>query len=153
MAIQNGNAHAADLGLRSLALFLRLHGVNAEPEQLRDHCGESAIGVRAMLRCARDFGLKVGSRTTHWKHLAGIHLPGIAALRDGGFLLLGKVEDDAALVLYPTSSHPKLMPRAEFEEIWDGRLILTGSQSLAARAHHAFAGLIAHGRDLVGRAR
>ena len=95
MAIQNGNAHAADLGLRSLALFLRLHGVNAEPDQLRERCGESAIGIRAMLRCARDFGLKVRSRTTHWKQLAGISLPGIAALRDGGFLLLGKVEDDA----------------------------------------------------------
>ncbi|RXT54058.1 type I secretion system permease/ATPase [Bradyrhizobium betae] len=152
MAIQNGNAHAADLGLRSLALFLRLHGVNAEPDQLRDRCGESAIGIHVMLRCARDFGLKVRSRTTHWKQLAGTHLPGIAALRDGGFLLLGKVEDDAALVLYPTSSHPKLMPRAEFEEIWDGRLILTGSQSLAGRAHHAFAGLIARGRDLVALA-
>ncbi|AWO93191.1 MULTISPECIES: type I secretion system permease/ATPase [Bradyrhizobium] len=152
MAIQNGNAHAADLGLRSLALFLRLHGVNAEPDQLRDHCGESAIGIRAMLRCARDFGLKVGSRTTHWKQLAGISLPGIAALRDGGFLLLGKVEDDAALVLHPTSPHPKLMPRAEFEEIWDGRLLLAGSQSLADRAQHAFAGLIARGRDLVALA-
>ena len=152
MAIQNGNAHAADLGLRSLALFLRLHGVNAEPDQLRDHCGESAIGIRAMLRCARDFGLKVGSRTTHWKQLAGISLPGIAALRDGGFLLLGKVDDDAALVLHPTSAHPKLMPRAEFEEIWDGRLILTGSHGLADRAQHAFAGLIARGRDLVALA-
>ena len=39
MAIQNGNAQAADLGLRALALFLRLHGVNAEPDQLRDRCG------------------------------------------------------------------------------------------------------------------
>ncbi|MBR0784905.1 type I secretion system permease/ATPase [Bradyrhizobium iriomotense] len=152
MAIQNGNAHAGDLGLRSLALFLRLHGVNAEPDQLRDRCGDSAIGIRAMLLCARDFGLKVASRTTHWKQLAGISLPGIAGLRDGGFLLLGKVEEDAALVLHPTATQPKLMPRAEFEEIWDGRLILSGSQSLADRAHHAFAGLIARGRDLANRA-
>ena len=60
MAIQNGDAHAADPGLRALALFLRLHGVNAEPDQLRERCGESAIGIGAMLRCARDFGLKVG---------------------------------------------------------------------------------------------
>ncbi|MBR1172808.1 type I secretion system permease/ATPase [Bradyrhizobium sp. KB893862 SZCCT0404] len=152
MAIQNGNAHAADLGLRSLVLFLRLHGVNAEPDQLRDRCGDSAIGIRAMISCARDFGLKVASRTTHWKKLAGIGLPGIAALRDGGFLLLGKVEEDAALVLHPTSTHPKLMPRAEFEEIWDGRLILSGSEGLAGRAHDAFTGLVAYGRDLAGSA-
>ncbi|WP_439392926.1 type I secretion system permease/ATPase [Bradyrhizobium sp. PMVTL-01] len=152
MAIQNGNAHAADLGLRALALFLRLHGVNAEPDQLRDRCGSNDIGISAMLRCAHEFGVKVRSRTTRWKRLAGTTLPGIASLRDGGFLLLGKVEDETALVLHPTASRPNTMTRAEFEEIWDGRLILTGSQSLAGRAHHAFADLVARGQDLVGRA-
>jgi len=112
MAMQNGNAHAADLGLRALALFLRLHGVNAEPDQLRDRCGSETIGIRAMLRCARELGLKVGSRTTHWKRLASIKLPGIASLHDGGFLLLGKVDDKAALVLHPTSSHPTFFPQS-----------------------------------------
>ena len=110
MAIQNGNAHAPDLGLRALALFLRLHGVIAEPDQLRDRCGSETIGIRAMLRCARELGLKVRSRTTHWKRLASIQLPGIASLRDGGFLLLGKVDDQAALVLTPTT-YPKPMTR------------------------------------------
>src|SRR6266851_262519 len=153
MAIQNGNAHAADLGLRALALFLRLHGVNAEPDQLRDRCGSSEIGIRAMLRCARDLGVKVRSRTTHWKRLAGIGLPGIASLHDGGFVLLGKVDDQSALVLHPTSSHPKLVTRAEFEAIWDGRLILAGSQNVAKRVLHALAGMTVRGRDLALRAR
>src|SRR5258705_2876847 len=153
MAMQNGNAHAADLGLRALALFLRLHGVNAEPDQLRDRCGSQAIGIRAMLRCARELGVKVRSRTTHWKRLARIGLPGIASLRDGGFLLLGKVDDRGALVLHPTSSSPKLITRAEFEAIWDGRLILAGSQSLAHRVLHAFAGMAVHAPELAGRAR
>lgn len=67
MAIQNGNAHAADLGLRALALFLRHHGVNTGPDQLRDRCGNSGIGICAMLRCARELGVNVRSRTTHWK--------------------------------------------------------------------------------------
>src|SRR6266702_6956126 len=151
MAIQNGNAHAADLGLRALALFLRLHGVNTEHDQLRDRYGDSGIGVRAMLRCARELGVKVRSSTTHWKRLAKIQLPGIASLHDGGFLLLGKVDDQAALVLHPTSSHPKLMTRAEFEEIWDGGLILAGSQSLANRALQALSGMSAHGVDLARR--
>src|SRR2546429_9955783 len=141
MAIQNGNAHAADLGLRALALFLRLHGVNAEPDQLRDHCGSSTISIRAMLRCARELGVKVRSRTTHWKRLANIQLPGIASLRDGGFLLLGKIDGQAALVLHPAASHPKMMTRAEFEEVWDGRLILPGSQNLANRVLHSITGM------------
>ncbi|WP_076860619.1 type I secretion system permease/ATPase [Bradyrhizobium mercantei] len=164
MAIQDGNAHAADLGLRALALFLRLHGVNTEPDQLRDRCGDNGIGIRAMLRCAREFGVKVRSRTTDWKRLASIQLPGIASLRDGGFLLLGKIDDQVALVLHPTSSHPRRMTRAEFEAIWDGGLISPGSQSLAHRALHAFAGirplgvglgagLMRHASDVLMRAR
>src|SRR6476469_10005131 len=141
MTIQNGNALAADPGLRALALFLRLHGVNTEQDQLRDRCGDSGIGIRAMLRCARELGVKVRSSTTHWKRLASIQLPGIASLRDGGFLLLGKVDDQAALVLHPTSSHPKLMTRAEFEAVWDGRLILTGSRRGVRPALQAFVGM------------
>src|SRR4029453_18205300 len=141
MAMQNGNAHAADHGLRALAVFLRLHGVTAEPDQLRDHCGSSTIGIRALLRCARQFGVEVRSRTTQWKRLASVQLPGIASLRDGGFLLLGKVDGEAVLVLHPTASRPKVMTRAEFEEIWDGRLILTGSQNVANRVLHALAGM------------
>ena len=153
MAIQNGNAHAADHGLRALALFLRLHGVHAEPDQLRDSCGSSTIGIRALLRCARRFGVEVRSRTTHWTRLASLQLPGIASLRDGGFLLLGKVDDNGALVLHPTASRPELMTRTEFEEIWDGRLILTGSQNVANRVLRAVADVTVRGRELVGRAR
>ncbi|MEH2556340.1 subfamily B ATP-binding cassette protein HlyB/CyaB [Bradyrhizobium algeriense] len=152
MAMQNGNAHAADHGLRALALFLRLHGVHAEPEQLRDSCGSSTIGIRALLRCAREFGVKVRSRTTHWKRLASIQLPGIASLHDGGFLLLGKVDDNGALVLHPTASRPQLMTRAEFEEIWDGRLILTGSQNVINRVLHALADMSVTVRGLARRA-
>ncbi|MGY2908715.1 ATP-binding cassette, subfamily B, bacterial HlyB/CyaB [Bradyrhizobium sp. URHC0002] len=137
MAMQNGNAHAADHGLRALALFLRLHGVHTEPDQLRDRCGSSTIGIRALLRCARQFGVEVRSRKAQWTRLASLKLPGIAALRDGGFLLLGKVDDNGALVLRPTASRPELLTRTEFEEIWDGRLILTGSQNVANRILHA----------------
>ena len=152
MAIQNGNTHAADHGLRALALFLRLHGVHAEPDQLRESCGSSTIGIRALLRCARRFGVEVRSRTTHWTRLASLQLPGIASLRDGGFLLLGKVDDNGALVLHPTASRPELMTRTEFEEIWDGRLILTGSQNVANRVLRAVADVTVRGRELVGRA-
>ncbi len=153
MAMQDGNAHAADHGLRALALFLRLHGVHAEPDQLRDRCGSSTIGIRALLRCARQFGVEVRSRTTHWTRLASLQLPGIASLRDGGFLLLGKVDDNGALVLHPTASRPELMTRTQFEEIWDGRLILTGSQNVANRVLRAVADVTDRGRELAGRAR
>ncbi|WP_422109672.1 type I secretion system permease/ATPase, partial [Bradyrhizobium elkanii] len=118
------------------------------PDQLRDRCGSDEIGIRAMLRCAREFGVKVRSRTMDWTRLAGTQLPGIASLRDGGFLLLGKIDDQVALVLHPTSPHPSRMTRAEFEAIWDGGLICAGSQSLAQRARHAFADIRTRPFDL-----
>ncbi|WP_246668326.1 type I secretion system permease/ATPase [Bradyrhizobium elkanii] len=118
------------------------------PDQLRDRCGSDEIGIRAMLRCAREFGVKVRSRTMDWTRLAGIQLPGIASLRDGGFLLLGKIDDQVALVLHPASPHPSRMTRAEFEAIWDGGLICAGSQSLAQRARHALADIRTRSFDL-----
>ena len=50
--------------------------------------------------------------------------PAVATLRDGGFLLLVKVGDDKAIVQLPHSPRPTLMTCADFEQIWDGRLLL-----------------------------
>ncbi|WP_342722753.1 type I secretion system permease/ATPase [Bradyrhizobium sp. B097] len=149
MAIQNGNADAADFGLRALVLFLRLHGVKAESDKIRDVCGSGTIGIRAMLRCASEFNLKARSWTTDWTRLANIRLPGIAALQDGGFLLLGKVDGNEALVLHPSSPHPRRITRAEFEAIWDGRLISTDARHVAQRAFHLLAGLGVRGRNVL----
>src|SRR5262245_13360458 len=126
----NRSSHA-DSGLLALSLFLRLRGVNAAPDQLRDRCGDAAIGIREMLRCARELGLRLRARRTRWKRLAGLALPGIAALRDGGFMLVGKVDDSAALVLHPSSPRPESITRNEFEAIWDGRIILAGSATFS----------------------
>ena len=45
-------------------------------------------------------------------------------LRDGGFLILGKVVDDKLLVQRPLSPQPETMTQAELEAIWDGDIIL-----------------------------
>jgi len=115
---------SADLGLSALVMLLRFHGLGADPEQLRHRFGAATIGIPEMLRCAKDLGLKAQSRLTTWERLVSTPLPGIVALRDGGFLLLGKVDDGKALVQSPLSPRPAMMTRAEFETVWDGRLVL-----------------------------
>ena len=75
-----------DPGLACLALLLRFHGVAADPEQI------------SMLRHARGLGLKARLVTCNWERLEKVRLPAIAVLSDGGFLLLGKVTSDDALV-------------------------------------------------------
>src|SRR6266568_1775954 len=123
MSAENENS-APDQGLAALVALLRFHGVGADPEQIRHSFGAKAIGVSEMLRCAEQLGMKARAVTTRWERLARTPLPAIAALRDGGFLILGKVADDKALVQSPVSPRPALMSRAEFEAAWDGRLVL-----------------------------
>ena len=77
-----------------------------------------------MLRCAKELGLRARVSSTKWDRLAATPLPAIAALRDGGFLILGKAAEDKVLVQHPSSSKPEAMTRAQFEAIWDGRLVL-----------------------------
>jgi subfamily B ATP-binding cassette protein HlyB/CyaB len=111
-------------GLFALVLLLRLHGVAAEDEQLCHRLGARCVGITEMLRCAKDFGLKARLINTSWARLARTPLPAIAALKDGGFLLLGKAEEDAVLVQRSLEPHPVKLTRAEFVTLWNGSLVL-----------------------------
>jgi subfamily B ATP-binding cassette protein HlyB/CyaB len=124
MSEEQDKSKPPDPGLAALVMLLRFQGLSADPEQIRHRCGRGTIGIPEMLRCAKELGLKARSRLTTWDRLANTPLPAIVALRDGGFLLLGKVGDDKALVQSPLSPRPTLMTRAEFEAAWNGQLVL-----------------------------
>lgn len=118
-----------DSGLGALVMLLRWHGIGVDPEQIRHQFGAASIGIPEMLRCAKGFGLKARSFRTQWPRLAKTPLPGIAVLRDGGFLLIGNAADDKIIVQAPGSPRPTLMTQAEFEEAWDGRLVLMAKRA------------------------
>src|SRR5256884_2498087 len=124
MSTEAGNVKSADPGLSALVMLLRFHGLGADPEQIRHRFGRGRIGIPEMLRCAKELGLKARSRLTTWERLVSTPMPAIVALRDGGFLLLGKVGDGKALVQSPLAPRPTMMTRAEFEAAWDGHLVL-----------------------------
>jgi subfamily B ATP-binding cassette protein HlyB/CyaB len=111
-------------GLFALVLLLRLHGVAAEEEQLRHRFGTRHIGVTEMLRCAKAFGLKSRMIKANRARLARAPLPGIAILNDGSFLVVGKAESDEVLIQRPSEPRPQKLTQAEFDAIWDGRLVL-----------------------------
>src|SRR5262245_38655113 len=121
---ENEDKERTDSGLVALTLLLRMQGVAVDAEQIRQRCGADAIGIPEMMCHAREVGLEARSITTDWKHLAGISLPAIAARRDGSFLLLGNIEEDSALIASSSSPRLEVIKRAEFESIWDGRLLL-----------------------------
>lgn len=124
MTTHSENPGPNDPGLTALVMLLRFHGAGADPAQIRHQCGTAVIGTAEMIRCAREFGLKARELKTNWSRLATTPLPAIAALKDGGFLLLGKVGDDKVVVQSTKTPRPELMSRADLEAIWDGRIVL-----------------------------
>src|SRR4249919_2888236 len=77
-----------------------------------------------MLRCAKDLGLRARACRSDWSRLTKTPLPAIAALRDGGFMVIAKAGEDKVLVQYPHTARPVLMTQAELLSLWDGELIL-----------------------------
>ena len=112
MGMDNQNTLAQESGLLALMTLLRCHGIPAEAGQIRHRIGSAAIGVPEMLRYAKEMGLKARAKKTNWAWLAGTPLPAIAALRDGSFIILGKLSDDKILVQQTSSPRPVVMTRA-----------------------------------------
>ncbi len=120
----SNDSSTVDQGLAVLVTLLRFLGIGVEPDQLRHRFGGAVFGVPEMLRCAKEFGLKARTYKTSWHRLASTPLPGIAVLKDGGFLFLAKVGDGKAIVQSPLSPRPSLITQAELEATWDGQLVL-----------------------------
>ena len=133
MSVVIDDTKAIDPGLIALGLLLRLHGVTAGVDQIRQRCGTVPIGTTQMLRCAKKFGLNAGIHRTNWEGLATDQLPAIATLRGGGFLILGKVTEEGVVVLRPLSQNAELMTQAELEAVWDGQLVAVARRASWAR--------------------
>jgi hemolysin D len=118
-----------DPGFFVLEILLRLLGVGNDPEQLRQAVGYRPLGVGEMVSYARKNGLAARCLKSNWERLSSHPLPGIAVLRNGSFLVLGKVTGDMAIVLAPRAARPVLMTRADFEAVWDGQLVLMRKRS------------------------
>src|SRR6478672_5247474 len=123
MSTSMDSARPADPGLEALVTMLRLQGVAADAEQIRHRLGTTKIGAPEILRCAKDLGLKARAYRTDWSRLAKTPLPAIAALRDGGFMVVAKAAEDKVLV-QSVQARPALMTRAELLAVWDGGLIV-----------------------------
>ncbi len=103
--------------------LLTLQGIAADAGQIEHRFGGAATGLEDMLRLAKELGLKARILRTRWDRLPHTPLPGVAALKTGGFLLIAKSDAEKALVQAP-GSRPQLMTRAGLEAEWDGRLLL-----------------------------
>lgn len=132
-----------DAGLACLVLVARLHGVAIDTGELAHRfCLDGPSDEATVLRAARHAGLKAKSDSFRLGALADLALPAIAVGTDGRFFVLARLEHDAGsspediarvLIHDPSAARPEILPVAEFEARWAGRLILVTSRaSLAA---------------------
>lgn len=135
---ENAKAAIRDPGFFALDILLRLLGVGIEPEQLHRDGGSSVVGIKEMVSYATKAGLVARCSKSSWKRLAAHSVPAIAVLRNGSFLLLGKVADDSAVVLAPFADRPTLMTRAQFQAVWDGRIVFIKKRSALSIRSQSF---------------
>ncbi|MDD5585997.1 MAG: type I secretion system permease/ATPase [Alphaproteobacteria bacterium] len=108
----------------TFVLLARYLSVPIDPHQLQHQLGGAQVDATEMLRCAKQLQLKARIITSDWSRLAKTALPCIACLHDGTFIILGKVTEDTALIHDPALGRPQILKRAEFEEKWNGSLVL-----------------------------
>ncbi|WP_375780344.1 type I secretion system permease/ATPase [Bradyrhizobium sp. ma5] len=123
MSNETNSTRPVDQGLEALVTLLHLQGVAADAGQIAHRLGTDKIGAAEMIRCAKGLGLKARACRTDWSRLGSTPLPAIAALRDGGFMVVAKAAEGKVLVQAP-AARPALMTRDELVSIWDGQLIL-----------------------------
>ena len=115
---------AVDPAARALAFALQVLGVPADPLAILHQSGKAALDEADLLRAARRFPVKVGAHRSSFKRLQVTPLPVLARLKDGRWLVIGRVSEEKLLIQDPTQPKPGVLDRDEFLKLWSGRLIL-----------------------------
>ena len=120
--------------LAALALVARKIGLHLDIQQLmrENQLSAEEMPPAALMRCAASAGLRATGLRPGWDGLAGLAkaLPAIVFLRDGGAMVLVRVEqgnDGQRVVLQePASDNHVLLSldHRQFSAIWNGELVL-----------------------------
>jgi ATP-binding cassette, subfamily B, bacterial HlyB/CyaB len=115
-----------DSGAACLVLLLRFFGMPGDVDSIRHEFGQSEtpFETRDILRASRKLGLKSRAIKSGWDRLQKTSLPAIGEGKDGQFIILGQIAEDKILVQAPGVNRPLTLTREEFEEKWNGNVIL-----------------------------
>lgn len=123
-------------GASAFALAAALCGVPVDADELEHQLARRHdFDFADMLRSAKTLGLKARLVGPKISRLTTTPMPGIARDRDGGFFVVARVGVDetggvAKLLIQRPGGPPQALSVAEFEQIWDGALLLV-SRKLA----------------------
>jgi subfamily B ATP-binding cassette protein HlyB/CyaB len=127
-----------DTGAAAFAFLLQLLGVPADAAEILHHSGRAALDEAEILREAKRYPVKARAISSTLERLENTPLPALGGLRDGGWLVIGKVAEGKVLVQHPASLKPELLTRDGFAELWNGRLILMARRATLADPYRRF---------------
>ena len=113
-----------DSGAAALAFILGLLGIAADSAQILHQSGKASLGEADLLRALKRYPVKARAINSRFDRLAKTAFPALAGLKDGGWLVIGRVGDGKLLVQDGRAARPEALGREEFVERWNGRLIL-----------------------------
>ncbi|MCW8883871.1 MAG: type I secretion system permease/ATPase [Motiliproteus sp.] len=121
-----------DSGLACLVLIARFHQVAADANQLAHHFGQHdrPFNSTDLVRAARHLKLKSRAIHSQTQQLEKIALPAIAQSKDGDYFLLARVGDGKVLIQSPSNNKPEILSLEEFDQYWNGELILITRRSV-----------------------
>ncbi len=116
----------SDTGLAGLAIAFAVLDRPGELDALRHEAGLDGglADAVALVRLARAHGLKAAERRVGAKGLGAMPVPALAAMAEGGWVVVGRVLADRVLVQDPAVGRPQELSRADFEARWSGRAVL-----------------------------
>jgi subfamily B ATP-binding cassette protein HlyB/CyaB len=117
-------AQETDPAAAALAFVLQLLGLPANAAELQHQTGAARLDEPDLLRLARQFPVRARLVDMTVSRLASTHLPALARLTDGRWLVLGKVADGKVLAQDPQAATPIMLSLEAFAELWDGRVLL-----------------------------
>jgi subfamily B ATP-binding cassette protein HlyB/CyaB len=123
--------------VNALALSLNLLGQPADPNRLTHEMG-GVFDALAIVRMARNLGLKARLVSPKITNLADLPLPAMMELKDGRLFILAKVGVDGALVHDPVAAQSTPLAYDKFTEVWSGRLILMATRAQLAEGAGKF---------------
>src|SRR5580658_10495991 len=120
-----------EAGLTALVLIARLHGMAADPAQIRHQAGlgEREFGEDDLLRAAKRLGLKAKIVQCSAERLQFLSLPALIFDTDGNHFILAKVSNDKALIQEANHLPPRILSCGEVLARGTGRALVAASRA------------------------
>jgi subfamily B ATP-binding cassette protein HlyB/CyaB len=122
-----------DLGLIGLVLIAQVHGIVADPAQLTHQfgCNGARFSETELLLAAKSLELKARIIQQPAERISMAALPALALTAPGEHFIVARADGDKVLIHDLKAGRPMVLSQAEFQQRYEGRLLVATSRASA----------------------